>query len=239
MGNGTANPRDSIYDKFQHELKTEQRERIVTLEEQVDRLEAQNSTQIGIIAELQSNLQIEIQNVSQIKESANKMAYALESKELYVGRQDSDDMIYSRFQALIGQVKTWSIPFAQGLSINLRDSTQGQLEELRKAAPGIFDLPQLLLTRKDIRLLVRGYVAFAITEPLFRALLYTPQRKTYGEDIWMENRLAHSVSRIEDRLFFAGKLGKTQYKSQLPADMHGRIEKKIQYLTANCMTGEH
>jgi len=64
VGTGIVNPRDSIYDNSQHELKIEQRERIVTLEEQVDRLEAQNSTQTSIIAELQSNLKIEIQNVS-------------------------------------------------------------------------------------------------------------------------------------------------------------------------------
>ena len=63
---------------------------------------------------LQATLRIEVENSKKIKESANKMQYAMESKELFVGHQDCEDVVYSRFQTLVGHVKTWSVPFAQG-----------------------------------------------------------------------------------------------------------------------------
>lgn len=128
----------------------------------------------------------------------------MESKELFVGRQDSDDVIYSRFQSLIGQIKTWSVPFAQDRSI-ARDYPQASIDEFCKVAPYVSDFLCFFQNPKNLRLFMRGYVGLAMAESLFRTLHYGPNPGSYGEDAWMDRELAHGVASIENSLLYAGK----------------------------------
>ena len=174
------------------------------LQEHIHRLQLQNDQQVRKISELQATIHNEVEKGKKIKESANKMAYAMESKELFVGRQDSDDVIYSRFQSLIGQIKTWSVPFAQDRAF-ARDYPQASIDEFLKVAPSVSDFQRFFQTPKNLRLFMRGYVGLAMAESLFRTLPYGPHPVSYGEDVWMDRELAHSVASIENSLFYAGE----------------------------------
>ena len=174
------------------------------LQEHIHRLELQNDQHVRKISELQATIRSEVEKGKKIKESANKMAYAMESKELFVGRQDSDDVIYSRFQSLIGQIKTWSVPFAQDRAI-ARDYPQASIDEFCKVAPSVSDFQRFFRTPKNLRLFMRGFVGLAMAESLFRTLPYGPHPVSYGEDVWMDRELAHSVASVENSLFYAGE----------------------------------
>ena len=174
------------------------------LQEHIHRLQLQNDQQVRKISDLQATIRSEVEKGKKIKESANKMAYAMETKELFVGRQDSDDVIYSRFQSLIGQIKTWSVPFAQDRAI-ARDYPQASIDEFLKVAPSVSDFQRFFQTPKNLRLFMRGYVGLAMAESLFRTLPYGPHPVSYGEDVWMDRELAHSVASVENSLFYAGE----------------------------------
>lgn len=179
---------------------------VVSMQEQIHRLSALNNDQAKTIADLWSKLQTESANSQSIKESANKLAFAMENKDLFVGRQDSDDVVISRFGILVGQVKTWSVPFAAqertGMRINLSGAKP---EDVRRVAPGKLDLDRFLQTPKNARLFARGWVGLAMSEMLFRTLPSGQLQGSQGKDIWVDQEIARSFSLIEDRLFHADR----------------------------------
>lgn len=177
---------------------------IKTLRQRVHFLKRENETQAREIQDLQVELKIEAENSKKVKESANKMAYAMESKDLYVGRQDSDDAVYTRYQNLISQIKTWSVPFAQDRPPSHFGLTAKMIEELQRVAPAVTDFPRFLQNSKNMRLLVRGYVSMAIAAMLFRTLPTAGHPGSGEEDTWMDKELAHGVFLIENSLFSAG-----------------------------------
>lgn len=178
---------------------------------QIIDLEAVLEQREKVINDIQMNLKVEIENSKKIKESANKMQYAVESKELFVGRQDSDDMIYSRFQTLVGQIKTWSIPFAQGRPKLQGEFSAAAIDHIRRVAPRIADkesFEAFIGTPKNMRLFVRGYVGFAMADHLFRSLPFGAPgfySGFHGADVWMNQRLVQPVSILEEALFYAGR----------------------------------
>ena len=179
--------------------------RIRTLQQQLHLLKEENDAHARTIEDLCGDLQIEAEKGKKIKESANKMAYAMESKDLYVGRQDSDDAVYSRFQVLIGHIKTWSVPFAQDCPPSHLEFTPEVIEEFRKVASAVTDFASFLQIPKNMSLFVRGYVSLVIAETLFRTLPTATHAGSSAEDIWMHRKLAHGVSNVENRLFYAGR----------------------------------
>lgn len=207
------------------------------MQEQIYRLNAQNNDQTKTIADLWSKLQTESANSQSIKESANKLAFAMENKDLFVGRQDSDDAVISRFGILVGQVKTWSVPFAAqertGMHIDLSGS---KLEDLRRVAPGRSDLDGFLQTPKNARLFARGWVGLAMSEMLFRTLPSGQLQGSQGKDIWMDKEIARSFSLIEDRLFHAGNSLLYKLSHKWPAKIYS-VQTATQSHFVNCMTG--
>ena len=193
------------YDNYEDEYaqSDEYDTRPEQLLERIHQLQLRYDQQARQISELQANIRTEVEKGKKIKESADKMTYAMESKELFVGRQDSDDAIYSRFQSLIGQIKTWSVHFAQDRSI-AQDYSQTSIDELCKVAPCVSDIQRFFQTPKNLRLFVRGYVGLAMAESLFRTLPYGPNPGLYGEDAWMDRELAHSMASIENSFLYAG-----------------------------------
>ena len=194
---------DEVVASEEHEMRPEAR--IRTLQQQLHLLKVDNDAQARTIEDLRGDLQIEAENSKKIKESANKMAYAMETKDLYVGRQDSDDAVYSRFQVLIGHIKTWSVPFAQDCPPSNLEFSPELVEEFRKVAPAVTDFTSFLRIPKNMRLFVRGYVSMIIAEMLFRTLPTVTHAGSSAEDIWMHRKLAYGVHAIENKLFYAGE----------------------------------
>lgn len=164
-------------------------------------LETEIEQQGKLIDELHANLKIKTENSKIIKESANKMQHAIESKEFFVGHRDSDDIIYSRFQMLDGQIKTWSVPFAKGTP-----RLEGEYNDIRRVTPRVVDCEsyeRFLGTPKNIRLFVRGYVGLTMTDHLFRNLPHDSVG-FHGADIWIDKKLVKPVSILEQALFGAG-----------------------------------
>ena len=167
-------------------------------------LREQTEQQARLISKLRSDVEKEVEKCKEIKQSADKMAYAMEKKELPIGRQDSDLDIYTRFRSLVGQIKTWSIPFAQ-IQQEARAYSVETIEEFRKVSPGVLDFKRFLQTPRNLRLLVRGYVGLAIAENIFRTTPYASDLGSQREDVWMDRELAHSFASIENRLFHSSK----------------------------------
>lgn len=170
---------------------------------QLQQLQEQNDQQAKQISELISDIEKEVKKSEEIKQSADKMIYTMENRELSIGKQDSDEEIKFHFQSLIGQIRTWSIPFAQ-IRQDARAYSPEAIEEFRKVSPCISDFEHFLQTPKNLRLLVRGYVGFAIAESFFRTFPYAPGTWPPGKDVWMDRELAHGFASIETSLFDSG-----------------------------------
>ena len=180
------------------------RESSYQLREHIDRLREHIDQQARLISNLRSDVEKEVEKCKEIKQSADKMAYSMERKELFISRQDSDSDIHTRFRSLVGQIKTWSVPFAQ-IHQDARAYSVETIEEFRKVSPGVSDFQRFLQKPRNLRLLVRGYVGFTIAESLFRTPPYAPNLGPHGEDVWMDRELAHSFASIENSLFHSGK----------------------------------
>ena len=165
-------------------------------------------------------MRTETENSRKIKESANKMQYAMENKELFVGRQDSDEAILTRFYALVNQIKKWSVPFAQRGKPRLQgEYSAANIEHIRRVAPMIVDVQsfgEFLETPKNMRLFVRGYVGFAVADHLFRSLPHISHGLSvdfHGVDVWMDEQLSQPLSFLERSLLYAGKVSSFQLDS--------------------------
>ena len=173
------------------------RERNSQLQEQIDQ-------QARLISNLRSDVEKEVEKGREIKISADKMASSIEKKQLSIGRQDSDEDIITRFRSLVGQIKTWSVPFAQ-IHQDARVYSVENIDEFRKVSPGVSDFQRFLQKPSNLRLLVRGYVGLTIAESFFRTIPYAPNPDSDGEDVWMDRELAHSFASIENSLFHSSK----------------------------------
>lgn len=179
------------------------------MQQDIQQLETMNQCQTNRIAELSSKLQIEEENNMKLKESTNKMLVAMENKDLFIGRQDTDDVVRSRFDMLVRKVFTWSVPFAQHEAPpSLDDFPQLHLQSIQRILPNVIDFNfflQFLQNSKNIRLFVRGWVNFAISEMLFRTLSNDSPIASETQDVWMDSELAQAVHQIEIGFFKAGR----------------------------------
>lgn len=178
------------------------------MRQDMHQLKAENKRLSNRISELSSKLQVEEENNIKLKESTNKMLIAMENKDLFVGRQDTDDVVSSRFGLLMRQIFTWSVPFAQHEAPpSLDDFPQLPSQDVQRILPSVTDfglLLQFLRNSKNIRLFVRGWVTLAISEMLFRNLPSDPSIVSETQDVWMDAELAQAVHLIEIRFFHAG-----------------------------------
>ena len=120
-----------------------------------------------------------------------------------MGDQYSDDVIYSQFQTLVGQIKTWSVPFAKAQGTpRLQEEV---FEYILRVAPAMKDVTgfiRFLGIPKNMRLFVRGYVGLVIANKIFRNLPHGSVGFE-GEDVWMNRNLVQPVSILE-RALYAG-----------------------------------
>lgn len=142
---------------------------------------------------------------SRIKELANQMQYTIESKELFVGPQSSDDEILSDFRSILDEVRTWSIKFACESPISLDNLPVSVVTAFQRLAPACPDLRRLLSNRKHRRLFVRGWVSLGLADWLFRCLPSDHHSGSRCEDGWLDTETAHGVFLVERMLVNAGK----------------------------------
>lgn len=179
---------------------------IKNLQEQIHVLQQEKEVHMKIIEDLRNIVEVEEERCKKIKESANHMVHAFEMKDLYLGQQNSDEDVKSRFRELIGRIKAWPPPSAQVCPPSHLELAAEMNHEFEKIAPGVTDLPSFLQTPKNLRLFIRGYISLAIAEMLFRTLPSGSHYGSCGEDVWMDKELAHGVLLVENRLSNAGKL---------------------------------
>ncbi|SLM35202.1 hypothetical protein LPUS_04304 [Lasallia pustulata] len=157
------------------------------------------------ISELQLRLISEMDRNSRIKELANQMQYTIESKELFVGPQSSDDEILSDFRSILDEVRTWSIKFACESPISLDNLPVSVVTAFQRLAPACPDLRRLLSNRKHRRLFVRGWVSLGLADWLFRCLPSDHHSGSRCEDGWLDTETAHGVFLVERMLVNADR----------------------------------
>ena len=184
---------------------------IQELQRQIHILQNEKDGHARIIAGLRNDLKVEAERCKLIAESADNMVYALENKDLYIGRQASDDVLYVQFQELVGNIQTWSVSFTPHYPPSHLVFAAEVMNEFKKVAPGVRDVPSLLQTSKNLRLFVRGYVGLVLADMIFRAWPSGTQPKSRGE-VWMDKDLAHGVFLIESRLFNTSNLTFCHYR---------------------------
>ncbi|KAG8530513.1 uncharacterized protein KY384_005016 [Bacidia gigantensis] len=205
---GWKNFQDGLKNDFKepNEAVIRSEEQYQQMQDDIDSLEDRAERQIIKISALTSKLHNEQKNSHKLKESNNKVLLAMENKNLFVGRQDSDETVISQFGWLIGQIKTWSVPFA-GEERTLPPSGYPPIhaESIRRIAPNVKDIGRFLQSPKCARLFVRGWVSLVMTETLFRTLPIDSKSQIPKEDIWMESSLADAVHTIEMNLLHADR----------------------------------
>ena len=157
------------------------------------------------VEKLTTRLHTEQEHYKKLKGSTDKLMISMENKDLFFGRQDTDDAVSSQFSQLIGRTKTWSVTFVQNDKMSFPDLSRVSEEELKKIGPGIKHFDKFLQQPKNLRLFIRAWVSLTMTEMLVRTLPCSYCSGSEAEDIWMERELAHAVHVIEMYLLHSGQ----------------------------------
>lgn len=158
------------------------------------------------IQDLTSRLQIEEEKTKRLSESTDKMIIAMENKDLFLGRQHSDEEISGRFRWLMNQIKTWSMPFAdRDARAPLSGGPDISKEDLARIAPIAIDIPSFFKNPTNVRAFVRAWVGVIMAEIFFPAIATGMDIQTHGVDLWMDRELATAVHQIESRLSNSGE----------------------------------
>lgn len=181
----------------------EGRDRFAQLCEQ---LEDENILQKEKIVALEAIIHKQQESVDKTKQSAQHMQMELDNKELFLGRQATDDEIVSSFGALLSSIKTWSTNF-KGIPVDVHLFQQAITAECTQAAPYCWTAhyaKDMLSNKKRRGLFVRGLVACIISQKLFRRVKHDSQHGEQVLDLWLEPPLAAGLAVLESRLSSAG-----------------------------------
>lgn len=201
---GRAKPPDNDHNAADNTKKgTDQY--IEALYNQIDRLEAEKKNYSTQIDQLSVERDIANDNAKAFKDSADKLQFAVENKELFLGQQASDDTVSLSFQELLNRIKTWSLHFTSDNPMNLEQFPQSTKIEFEKVAPDCLANPGFLKGRKEKRLFIRGWAGRVISKFFFRSLSTTLHDEWDTEDKWTEFKLARSFLRVERSLYYTGK----------------------------------
>ena len=135
---------------------------------------------------------------TQIKKGADKMLLNMEKKELFLGPQMEDEAVRSTLFTILGQIATWSRPFASRAATDIpsfSDIEPSFAVEMRQLVPGNADIEEFLPNTKSRREFARGWVGFCIARYLFQA----PYQ-------WLDTDTANSVGFLEGKLTHAGRI---------------------------------
>lgn len=155
--------------------------------------------------QLQEQLKEERIKVKNFLVSADRMQHTMDNKELFLGGQALDDEVQGKFQSLLSQIRTWSSKFGSGAALTAESVGEKTAEEFETVAPDCFRPNSDFWTSgRKLRMLIRGWVTFVITECIFRARSGKPVENNNALDRWMGQKVQNAVATIEDKLVFAG-----------------------------------
>jgi hypothetical protein len=164
------------------------------------------------IQNLEAKLETAQRDNESLKQSATEMQKLMDSKELFLGPQATDQDIQTRFGALNSLIKTWSMNFINGHD-KVPVFYEKQLSEYCNIAPlcqVIHDFEHLVSERKTRRLFVRGWTSYIISTRIFRSFpTATQSGKTpagpHGLDLWLQDVERNGLAALETRLLCAGQ----------------------------------
>lgn len=148
--------------------------------------------------------------VTNLEQSVKDLQHALENRKLFLGPQTTDNKIYTDFEAILNQIRTWSGSFYHDGPISINGISQEILSDMGKVAPSTHTekFPELLSENSTRRYFVQGWASLLIIESIFPPSSGTFDKQPLPDlykDRWMEPDLANSAFTIEKKLASAGK----------------------------------
>jgi hypothetical protein len=160
--------------------------------------------------EFQRALKEEQDNFKALKNSAHELQKVKETRELVFGPQMTDDVIRTRFESLLADIRTWASEFActTGQEPSFEEA---MLSEYQRVAPSCETLEHLYATvkseipkqdKKQKRYFIRGWTSYIMIQSIFRTL---DEQGTIGHDSWLFEDDSKAFERLEQRLWHAGE----------------------------------
>ncbi|QDS68465.1 hypothetical protein FKW77_010832 [Venturia effusa] len=181
-----------------------------------DEIKSMLSERNSRIRDLMSDLAAKEDELQRERQVANHIHKTLDQKELFLGRQITDEEIKNQFESLNGSIKTWSQNFtgAKNVAIPLDEEMALQcfhvapsylpddVEGFNDAVAGV---------KKKRRLFVRGFASYQMSL-LFRTLDADTKYHAAKSDSWLDYETAVKFADIEARLYSAATTDALQRK---------------------------
>lgn len=154
----------------------------------------------------------------QIKLSASQLQAKMESKELFVGVQATDDEITKQFTSLVAAIKTWATKFSNhSVTVETSHFNAELISQYRAVVPhctGLSDLEGLVRDDKNIRrFFIRGWTAYIISDSILAG---------YGStNFWMGQSMGLSFTSLEERFIQSANGKSTAVFSSTISDTSG------------------
>lgn len=152
---------------------------------------------------LQNERQREREELERVERSAHHLQTVLDNREFFLGPQISDEDVRAQFNSVFSQIKTWSRHFTYGSVDTLRmgDDLLGRYQNVLPLCKESSHVLQVIATKKERRLLVRGWAAFIAFKDIFA--IY-PSSKANSIDLWLDKVTAESFRSLQQRLSSTG-----------------------------------
>ena len=162
------------------------------------------------ILEFERALKAEQDMVEAIKLSAHELQKTKDTKVLVFGVQETDDVVRSRFNSLLDDIRTWASGFVCTMGQELHFDERKH-SEYQQVAPSCATLDQLHAIvkrekpkqdKKQKRHFIRGWTSCVMIKFLFRTL---DEQGNAGEDVVLSEEDWKAFERLENILWFAGQ----------------------------------
>jgi hypothetical protein len=158
-----------------------------------------------LVREYQKRVNYEEADNERMKFKATKMVEFVESKELFLGEQATDDDIISRYKRLGHLVKNWSKPVTIDTDFSAFELEEEQLSKITTMIlPSIVtkgQLQKLLEGKAQRRQVARAWVHLILYDEVLN-IRQSPMEETRATttDLWMGEPVASAVSTVENVL---------------------------------------
>jgi hypothetical protein len=137
------------------------------------------------------------------------MVASMERKDLFLGPQEADSIIVSKFKTLLARIRTWAAQFAYANSLTLEGIEERTPNEFLDIGVGLSswgEFEALLSNRKQKRLFFQGVIGLTLIAKMFPGgnLDGIGTRRSPALDIWMGESVARGMRYIETALAGSG-----------------------------------
>ena len=153
--------------------------------------------------QFQVDRQLMSEELDRVERSAHHLQTVLDSRELFLGFQTSDEDVRAQFDSMFSQIETWSRHFTYGSvdALNIDKHLLSHYQYAMSSCLKVSDVRRMLAAKEDRRLFVRGWTALVVYRRIFA--IHT-SRKAYGTDLWLDETSATSLVLLEEKLSCAG-----------------------------------